>query len=73
MKLSATTIERYTKDLGYQRKSIKPSNPTSLASYHPIQFMGACLSIEAFLKALFRRPEGWGERGVLDKVIPSPH
>jgi len=73
MRLSATTIEISTRGLQYQRKSIKPSNTTSLASYHHVQFMGVCLSIEAFLKAPFRRPEGWGERGVFGIVIPPPH
>jgi len=32
--------------------------------------MGVCLSIEAFLKVSLRQPEGWGERGVLGKIIP---
>jgi len=73
MRLSATTIERHTRDLQCQRKSTKLSNQTSLASYHHVQFMGVCLSIEAFLKAPFRRPEGWGERGVFGIVIPPPH
>jgi len=73
MRLSATTIERYTRGLQYQIIFTMPSYPMSLASYHPLQVMGVCLSIEAFLQVPFRRPEGWGERGVLDKAIPSPH
>jgi len=73
MRLSATTIERYTKGLQYPKVSIKQPNPTNPYSYHQIQVMDVCQSIGAYPKVPFRQPEGWGERGVLRKVIPSPH
>jgi len=70
MKRSATTIEKYTRVLKCPTKSTEPLKTMSQPLSLPILNMGRCLSIEVLLETPLRKPEGWGEKGVLGKLVP---